>query len=224
MIRLNRDLVERCTVSFFRRGWPTLPDIRLVEVDGQRAVVKDWSRRGWLRRLLQGRFMLRREHGFLRRLEGVDGVPRSYGFPDADSLAIEYFEGRELSEVHPQDYPVDYWDRLESLVTAVHRCGIAHGDLDQEDNIMVLQSGAPAVIDFGGAMSRVPWPFSLWYELLELHDLHCVYRYRHQFRMGPVTATPPPGLADWQKRVLVGFRKMERKELTRTHGRGIKDA
>jgi len=210
-------------VSFFRRGWPTLPDIRLVEVDGRRWVVKDWRHRSLPRRLLQGRFMLKREYFFLRSLEGIDGVPRCEGFPDADSLAIEHFEGRNASVVYPQDYPRGFFDHLDALVRAIHARGVAHGDLDQDDNVMVRADGSPGVIDFGNALRESWFPLiRMWHDLLVRHDLQCVARLRGRFEIDPVNPNPapPPDLLSWQRRVLVFFRKMERNEPVRVHGVG----
>jgi serine/threonine protein kinase len=220
----DRPTMERATVSYFRRGWKTLPDIRLVEHEGRRWVVKDWGPRGLLRRLTQGRFMLRREHRFLRRLEGLPGIPRSFGFPDRDSLAIEYLESRPVSKVHPEEYVEGYWDRLDALVRAVHERGVAHGDLDQEDNIMVCEDGSPAIIDFGGAISRwVISPLHLAaFDLLSRHDLGCVERLRMKKDLFPGRrrAPRPPRLLGWQRRLLLLFNKLDRKEERRTHGVG----
>lgn len=222
--RLDRPTIERHTVHWFRRGWSSLPDIRLVDIDGFQVVVKDWHARGWFRRMTQGRFMLMRENAFLRRLEGLPGIPRSYGFPDADSLAIEYIESRAVSKVHAIEYVAGYWDRLDALVRALHACGVAHGDLDQEDNIMVTSDGAPAIIDFGGAVARVAWSplHCVVFDLLARHDLNCVdrLRLRKDLFLADRLAPPAPRLADWQRRVLIGLRKMERQEEQRTHGVG----
>lgn len=189
-----------------------------------RCVVKDWRERGRVRRLTQGRFMLGREHWFLERLAGLPGVPRSFGFPDADSLAIEHFDGRPVSVVHPHEYAPGYWDRLDALVRAVHGRGVAHGDLDQEDNILVLTDGSPAIIDFGGAIARSIYSplHMLAYDLLMRHDLHCIERLRAKKDLFPHQrrAPQPPRLHDWQRRVLLFFNKMERKTEGRTHGVG----
>jgi RIO-like serine/threonine protein kinase len=214
---LNRDLLERCTVSFFRKGWDTLPDIRVVQVADERCVVKDWSRRSWLRRHLQGRFMLRREDGFLRSLRDVSGVPRSHGFPDGDSLAIEYLDGLPLAQV--RQCPQDFFDRLEALVRRLHACGIVHGDLDQDDNIMLLADGSPAVIDFGGALRFTSWPvLSAWYEVLRRHDLQCVADLRGRFE--PSAGAQPSTLLPWQRRLLRFFNKVDRPSPVRRHGVG----
>lgn len=223
-VSLDRATMERCTVSFFRRGWPTLPDIRLVECAGVHLIVKDWRKRSPLRRLTQGRFMLGREYWFLKHLEGVAGIPRAWGFPDADSLAIESLAGQPVSAVHPHEYVQGYWDRLDALVRTIHSRGVAHGDLDQEDNILVLPDGSPAIIDFGGAVASCRFSplHVLLYDLLARHDLHCVERLRAKKDLYPDQrrAAPPPQLFDWQRRLLVFFRKMERMTDGRTHGVG----
>ncbi len=220
----DRGDLQDHTVSFFRHGWPTLPDIRLVHCRGLCAVVKDWSSRGALRRFLQGRFMLAREEHFLSRLRGLPGIPRCFGRPDADSLAIEFLDGRPVSVVHPHEYPIGYWDRLDALVRAIHERGVAHGDLDQEDNILVLSDGSPALIDFGNAItqSRCSPLHRLLFDLLRRHDLWCIERLRLKKDLftGLRKAPPPPRLYGWQRRILLVFNKMERREHVRTHGVG----
>lgn len=221
--RLDRDVVERGTLRWLRRGWPTLPDIRVVERAGVRMAVKDWSARPWWRRRLQGHFLLAREHHFLSRLEGLRGVPRSLGFPDPDSLALEWMEGQPLCDRPLHSCAPGFFDALERLVIDIHGRGVVHGDLDQYDNVLVSGEGLPVVIDFGGAMHRASWnPLArLWCEVLRLHDLHCVARLRVLY--GPEEAppaSPPPPLAPWQRRLLVGFRKMDRPLEIRVHGRG----
>ncbi|NDD27461.1 MAG: hypothetical protein EB084_04260 [Proteobacteria bacterium] len=221
---LDRATLERCTVQWFRRGWSSLPDIRLVEVDGLRLVVKDWRERSWLRRLTQGRFMLTREHRFLKRLEGLSGVPRSFGFPDADSLAIEYLASRTVSKVHPYEYAQGYWDRADALVRALHARGVAHGDLDQEDNIVVADDGSPGIIDFGGAVSRVEWSLlhRVAFDLLSRHDLYCIEILRAKKDLYPEErqAAPAPRLRPWQRSLLLRLNKIDRKEEQRIHGVG----
>lgn len=211
---LDRHTLESHTVAWFRRDLRTSPDVRLVEVGSQQYVVKDWSRRSLARRLLLGRFLLRREHGFLTLLAGLEGVPRSLGFPDADSLAIEYLPGLTLSEVNP-DFLPDFFDRFGALVRQIHERGIAHGDLDQENNIVVQANGHPAIIDFGGSLHRSGLPLRrLYFDLLSGHDLHCVERQRRRFEQPPAPpgAPPIPELAGWQRRLLVFFKKMDREE------------
>ena len=211
---LDRHTFESSTVAWFRRDMRTSPDVRLVEVDSQQVVVKDWGQRSLARRFLLGRFLLRREHRFLTLLAGLEGVPRSLGFPDADSLAIEYLSGRTLSDVNP-DFLPDFFDRLDALVRQIHERGIAHGDLDQENNIVVQEDGHPAIIDFGGSIQRSVLPLRRHYfDLLSRHDLRCVERQRRRFDQPPAPpgAPPVPHLAPWQKRLLVFFRKMDRED------------
>ena len=208
---LDRPTLESHTVAWFRQGLRPSPDVRLVELDGVQYVVKDWRRRSLRRRLLLGRFLLRREHRFLTRLQGLEGVPRSYGFPDADSLVIEYLPGRTISEVNP-DFLPDFFDRLDALVRRIHERGLAHGDLDQENNILVRPDGQPAIIDFGGSVQQaVLPPWTLHFDLMARHDRLCVERQRRRFEQPPPPPEfpPLPTLAPWQRRLLCFFKKME---------------
>ena len=220
--RLDREAVEAHTVRFFRRGWSALPDVRLVEWQGKRWTVKDWSQRSWLRRTLQGHFMLRREHRFLQALAGIDGVPQVLGFPDEDCLAIEFIDGQCTSAVLPQDYPPGFFARLEALLVAIQARGLTHGDLDQDDNMLLRADGSPAIIDFGNSVMKSRWPvLRQVYELLAAHDRHCVWRLRERFDLERLPEhLPPPPLALWQYRLLRLLNKVERKEAVRVHGVG----
>ena len=164
-----------------------------------------------------------REHRFLVRLDGVRGIPRSFGFPDRDSLAIEWMQGTPLCDVPLHSVSGAFFDSLERLVREVHHRGVTHGDLDQYDNVMVGEDGQPVLIDFGGAMDLEGWnPLArAWSGVLRLHDLHCVARLRALYGLPDASpAVAPPRLAPWQRRLLVAFRKMERPVEIRAHGRG----
>jgi len=111
---------------------------------------------------------LRREHGFLERLRGLDCVPRVFEHRviwEHHFLVEEYVEGRTLMEevfdryplVHPDPSPEDtdaytQWAtnmlaKVDHALMSVHARGVRFADLHPA-NIMVRQDGRVVLIDF----------------------------------------------------------------------------
>jgi serine/threonine protein kinase len=111
---------------------------------------------------------LEREHGMLRRLAGIPGIPRVYDLfwlGEHRFMAMEYVEGEVLSKaivlryplIDPSAGPAEYasfteWAvgihrQVEATITAVHERGVVYGDLHLF-NVMVRADGTIALIDF----------------------------------------------------------------------------
>ncbi len=134
------------------RGWQ--PDVYLVTVNGQRAVLKDYSRRGPLARWV-GAFLLRREHAAYRRLNGVAGVPKTFGLHGRYGLLIEFIEGHIVSEyVETNTLPPIYFAQLREVIDNMHAAGVTHGDLKRRKNLMITPDHQPYLIDFAAAWWR----------------------------------------------------------------------
>jgi len=117
-------------------------------------LVKDVRGRPMPFRVLGARVHLRHEYRTLRRLSALPGIPRLFGMIDRDALAMEYIDARPLSEVAGGlDPPTRrlLFERLKDLVHAMHRAGVAHGDI-RGRNILVDCQGNPYLIDFGTAI------------------------------------------------------------------------
>lgn len=114
-------------------------------------IVKKPTGRGPLRTLR--RAMLRREYGIYQRLQNVRGVPRCDGLIDGEALLLEYIVGPSLRDVRPLGEARRlFFAELLTLIRAMHRAGVAHGDLKRKDNILVAD-GRPVLIDFGTAVT-----------------------------------------------------------------------
>jgi predicted Ser/Thr protein kinase len=126
--------------------------VYLVESPRGPLIVKKAMGRGLARVARRG--MLRREHAVYQLLRGVPGVPRCHGLNEGDELVLEYIDGRSLREVK-QSFPgrEQFFATLLELIQAIHRAGVAHGDLKRKDNILLGRDGRPYLIDFGTAMS-----------------------------------------------------------------------
>ena len=134
------------------------PDILLVQRGGRPVVMKDYSRRPALVRLLFGRPILRREARVLSLLDGIVGIPRFLGWQDKDRLFIECVEGRGRLRCHrettPDAYPApEFFTRLKTLLAEIHVRGLAHGDVHRS-NILRGPDDVPYLIDFASAVVR----------------------------------------------------------------------
>lgn len=127
--------------------------VHLYETSVGPVVVKKPHRGGPLGALW--RALLRREHGVYARLEGIAGIPRSFGLVDGEYLALEFIAGPSLREHEARiDDREGLFGRLLATVEAMHAAGVAHGDLKRKDNIVIGSGELPYLIDFGIAVQR----------------------------------------------------------------------
>lgn len=132
------------------RNW-TKADVFLWGDAAARLAVKDYAAQpGWVRNSI-GRFLLRRECAAYERLRGIEGIPPLAGRIDAHALAVGFVEGKDLSRFRRTEVPAEFFDRLLGLLDAVHRAGVAHGDLHHRD-VLVGPGGVPYLVDFSTAV------------------------------------------------------------------------
>jgi serine/threonine protein kinase len=105
---------------------------------------------GWLWRSL-----LKREHAVYGRLDGIAGIPRSFGLVGDEYLALDFVAGPSLREHEARLSDREaFFAKLLTTVKAMHAAGVAHGDLKRKDNIIVGAGERPYLIDFGIAVRR----------------------------------------------------------------------
>ncbi|MGC9317385.1 MAG: RIO1 family regulatory kinase/ATPase [Armatimonadota bacterium] len=145
--------VDRLTVEVLRTAWRARPEVRRIRLGGQDAVVKDYGRGGNLfKRAVLGSFLAQREAAALRRAEGIANVPELLGMPRPWMVILTYIDARGVTEVEEGELAAEFFDRLEGLITRLHERGIAHGDLEKLDNILVTADGEPVLVDFAAAI------------------------------------------------------------------------
>ncbi len=99
--------------------------------------------RWWLRWL--ARYLLRREAEALAALHGLAGVPQLMRH-DRDTLVRSYLAGKPLHQAGAVD--PDWFKAAARLLRRLHRADVCHNDLAKEPNLLVLDDGSPALIDF----------------------------------------------------------------------------
>lgn len=175
-----------------------------------------------------GRWLARREAGYLRRFASIDLIPDDRGPVSVDGRVLNYAVGRVFieGEAFRAGSVVDaaFFEDLRRTLDAVHALGVAYVDLHKRENIIIGNDGRPYLIDFQvsfGSPER-DGPVRRWFvrQLQEMDDYH--YR-KHYARCLPhlLTAeqlaiyTRPPALVRAHRKVGVPLRSLRRWLLSR---------
>lgn len=150
--RLSRAEIEKRTVRVLRPKTWVAPEVRLLDLDGKPAVLKDFAPLPLATRLTVGLQLVRWETRILKGLLGLDGVPQLLATVDRFAFVISYFEARMLYKVPVKELPPRIFDRVLDLVDAMHARGVVHLDLRQRKNTLLTADNRPALIDFASAM------------------------------------------------------------------------
>ncbi len=160
-------------IAILREATSTRPVIWVVEEDGKKAIVKDFSVNGFFYRNLVGRFLIRRESSIYNQLSGIPGVPACYRTINGLAIVIEKIEGTDADilqkriwkmeregeapesiEVEKAKFSRQFFEAFEKLVKAIHARGIVHCDLKRTPNILVSDEGLPYLVDWASAFSK----------------------------------------------------------------------
>ena len=213
----HRELREHI-VRTFRRGGGSRPDVLLVRVNGEEAVLKDYSRADpWFRRLV-GPMSVRREARALRQLDGARGVPRLLRVVDREALLLEYIPGTSTREVPPGGLTPQFFKRFYRLVERLHEHGVAHCDLRSRGNVLVGIDGEPYVVDFVAHFRRGrPWnlPARWMYEKFCEADRVAVARLKRSHA--------PELLTEWEQKALARDRKTPLERAARFVGKSVRN-
>ena len=141
----------------FRSGAPlgrsNQGEVRRFRHAGRDLAIKAPSGRGLLR-WLRG-LSLKREHRAYRRLVGLAGFAHCHGLFADRYLVLDYIEGEDFRQARLPDRNA-FFDQLLETILAMHRHGVAHGDLKRKDNLRVARGGRPIILDLGAAVRRKP--------------------------------------------------------------------
>ena len=151
---LDLDALRAHVVKTFREGGGMRPDVALIKVGGEEAVLKDYGKSDpWFRRVA-GPLSARREARALEQLRGVRGVPRLLRQVAPDALLIEHIPGASMRAVPRGGLTPQFFERFYRLVDRLHEAGVAHCDLRSQGNILVGADGEPHVVDFAAHFRR----------------------------------------------------------------------
>jgi serine/threonine protein kinase len=184
--------LSRTKIEILRAPSSTRPALWILEENGVRAVVKDYSVNRSLYRNLIGRFLVWRESKAYRRLKGLKGVPACYRVIDGLALVIEEVRGKSLEGLEKEKrLSALFFEDLRALMNEVHRRGLAHCDLKRAPNILLGDDGRPYVIDWSAAISEREFrffPLNLIYRRFLLDDFNAITKV--QLRHCPELVSP----------------------------------
>lgn len=130
--------------------WGNAHVFTVIDDEGQKYVVKDFRACGPLVRHTWARLMLWRESRAFIRLQHIDGTPGPAISLEGWAIKYPYIDGFTLREAMLNGHKLNqsFFEELEALVITVHNEAAVHLDLRNGRNILITNSGKPALIDF----------------------------------------------------------------------------
>lgn len=161
----------------------------LLYSDGpRRLIIKAPAGRGlrfWISTL-----MLRHEARVYARLGDFSSAPRCYGFLKGRYLVLEYIEG-DLARYADIPDRERFFAELMTAIGALHARGIAHSDLQKQDNLLRRGDGSPCLLDFGAAVIRKQGfaPLNHWHFRMACQfDFNQWVKFKYRKRLDEVSA------------------------------------
>ena len=139
----------------FRQGGGSRPDVLLIEINGQKAVLKDQGGADRAFAFLIGPLLNWRECKALDKLANVDCIPDLLHKPSARSFLMTYYESEQITRLEhfTPEWPV-FFDKFSAAIAAVHAAGVAHNDLRNPTNTLVTANGDPILVDLVACFCR----------------------------------------------------------------------
>lgn len=132
----------------FRQGGGSRPDVLLIEIDGERAVLKDQGSADKLFATLVGPLLNWRECKALKKLASLECIPNLLHTPNSRSFLMTYHESEQVTRLeHFTPLWPDFFDKLKDAVDQVHAAGVAHNDLRNPTNTLVTPNGDVVLVD-----------------------------------------------------------------------------
>ena len=133
------------------KGKSLKADVFITRFRGQRFVIKDFGKKGFIERNLVGRMVIGREIRAYRALCGVEGIPSQFKRLSPFSIAIEYLEGRDLGDIVRGEIGPGIIRQFEDIIEELHERGWVHLDLQRRSNILLV-GGKVFVVDLASAI------------------------------------------------------------------------
>jgi hypothetical protein len=149
-----RELRDHATHTF-REGGGSRPDVLLIEIAGQRAVLKDQGGGDKWFALLIGPLLNWRECKALTRLDSVQCIPKLLAKPSVRSFLMTYHESEQITRLHKYqpEWPI-FFEELRCAIDEIHMAGVAHNDLRNPTNTLVGADGKPILVDLVACFCR----------------------------------------------------------------------
>ena len=153
----NLEQLRQHAVQTFRKGGGSRPDVLLIEIEGEKAVLKDQSAADKLFATIIGPLLNWRECKALNKLEKVSCVPNLLHIPNSRSFLMSYHESEQVTRLDTltPEWP-DFFEQLHIAVSQIHSKGVTHNDLRNPTNILVTPDGEPILVDLVACFCQGP--------------------------------------------------------------------
>jgi len=136
------------TTATHRKAHGSRPDVLQINIDGDEAVLKDYTHSDtWFRRLIAPLLVIR-EVRSLRLLDGVKGVPRLYYVYNRYAFLVESVDGVAASQMDKNSLDDDFFVRMNNVLDNIHDKGVTHCDLRSAGNTLITPDHQPWLVDF----------------------------------------------------------------------------
>ena len=162
--KLKRGDLDGVTTRMIHVGRGLQSSVRLIEIDGELAAVKDYIEAPRWFRLFIAPWLLNREERALRALDETTNVPRVFARIDRYALAMEYVEGTPMDRYSLGELAPEVFEAAQKTIDAIHARGVSHCDLKRRSNLILTPHGEVVLIDFAAAIvgRRMLNPFANW--------------------------------------------------------------
>lgn len=140
--------LRKHAIASYRQGGGSRPDVLVIEIDGQQAVLKDHNKTDKAFSIIVAPLLVWRETKALTKLKQIDGIPELFMVPDKRSILMEHIPAEQivkLDKIKP-DWE-DFYPRLVALIEKMHATGVAHCDLRSPTNTLITAQGEPVLVD-----------------------------------------------------------------------------
>lgn len=171
---LTRDNLQEYSTRIVHQGRGFQSWVYLVEMNGVRAAVKDFSHTPPKFRRYVAPILVNREVKALRALENTPGVPRLYKKIDSLAFAMEFIEGTPVADFEEGKLDPSVFPHVQKVIDAIHERGVSHCDLKRRSNLIVTPDNEIYIVDFAAAVigKRRLRPLTNWFQkkMAEIDD------------------------------------------------------
>lgn len=151
-------------------------EVWLAESESPPVIIRDTQTAVWWLAPV-ARSLLRREARALQRLASVDAVPRLIQ-KTPTALRRQFLRGEPLHRAKSREQT--YYRAAFDLLRKLHSHNVAHNDLAKEPNLLVLDNGRPALIDF--QLAIISKRRGLVFRLAAREDLRHLLKHKRTYR------------------------------------------
>ena len=144
----NLKQLREHAVRSFREGGGSRPDVLLICINGEYAVLKDQSGADKFFACVIGPILNWRECKALNKLHAVSCVPNLLSKPTSRSFLMTYHQSEQITRLDQfqPEWP-EFFDKLRLAIDEIHAAGVAHNDLRNPTNTLVTPNGDPILVD-----------------------------------------------------------------------------